>query len=206
MTRIIIAALTAAAAAAVPLSAPKAQASDIYLGQIIMGGWNFCPRGTMDAAGQLLPIANYSALFSLYGTMYGGDGRTTFGLPDLRGRAPIGQGHGPGLPSYAQGAKGGATAHTLTTAQMPNHSHTATGTPQAALAAVSTGDPGGMYPGTDARSNFYAGNGDGLTPMAAGSVQVTVGNAGGSQSFSTQDPFQALRYCVATVGIFPSRP
>lgn len=206
MKRLALAAAAAAAALSAAPQEAQAQVSDIYLGQIILGGWNFCPRGTFEANGQLLAINQWTALFSLYGTMYGGDGRTTFGLPDLRGRAPIGQGQGPGLPNYPQGQKTGSTTHTMTQQQMPSHNHGASGTPNAALAAVSSGDPGGMYPGTSARSDFYAGNGDGVTPMAAGSVTVTVNNAGGSVPFSIQNPVQALRYCVVNTGIFPSRP
>ncbi|MEO0589463.1 MAG: tail fiber protein [Pseudomonadota bacterium] len=89
------------------LSAP-AQARDAYIGEIMMFGGTFCPRNWAPAQGQLLPISSNSALFSILGTTYGGDGRTTFGLPDLRGRVPVGVGQGPGLSSYSLGAKGGA--------------------------------------------------------------------------------------------------
>jgi microcystin-dependent protein len=88
-----------AAAIATSLSAtPAAIAQEPFLGEVRLFGYNFCPRGWLEAEGQLLPISQYSALFSLYGTMYGGDGRSSFGLPDLRGRVPMGQGNGPGLP------------------------------------------------------------------------------------------------------------
>lgn len=89
-------------------AAPDAHAySEKYLGEVITVGFNFCPRGTMPANGQLLPIASYTALFSLYGTMYGGDGRSTFALPDLRGRMIVSDGQGPGLPPHRMGQMGG---------------------------------------------------------------------------------------------------
>ena len=89
----------------------SAQAQDFYLGQLLTVGFNFCPRGTAEAAGQLLPISQYAALFSLLGTMYGGDGRTTFALPDLRGSVVIGSGTGPGLPNYSQGQEATASVN-----------------------------------------------------------------------------------------------
>jgi microcystin-dependent protein len=95
---------------------------DQYIGQLMLFAGNFAPRGWAFCHGQLLSIAQNSALFSLLGTTYGGDGQTTFGVPDLRGRAPIGMGQGPGLPNITQGQQGGAAAVTLTTAQMPAHS------------------------------------------------------------------------------------
>ncbi|MEO0341852.1 MAG: tail fiber protein [Pseudomonadota bacterium] len=91
------------------MAAVSAQARDMYLGEIFMFGGTFCPRGTAAAEGQLLAISEYSALFALLGTIYGGDGRTTFGLPDLRGRVPLGQGAGPGLPAYLMGQSGGTS-------------------------------------------------------------------------------------------------
>ncbi|NQY85444.1 MAG: tail fiber protein [Henriciella sp.] len=102
--------LLAAAAIGTTLAvtAPDAEAyGDRYIGEIITVGYNFCPRGSTDAAGQLLPISQYSALFSLYGTIYGGDGRTTFALPDLRGRTMIGVGTGPGLSDRPLGSRAG---------------------------------------------------------------------------------------------------
>lgn len=97
--------LTAALAATAAPQSAAAQTADRFLGEIIMVGMNFCPRGTMDADGRLLPISQNTALFSLFGTFYGGDGRTTFALPDLRGRVPVGQGSGPGLDPVRQGEK-----------------------------------------------------------------------------------------------------
>ncbi|WP_284126056.1 phage tail protein [Parerythrobacter aestuarii] len=110
---IIAAGAALVAATALPTST-AAQSGDRYLGEIIMVGMNFCPRGTLEADGRLLPISQNTALFSLLGTMYGGDGRTTFALPDLRGRVPVGQGRGPGLDPVRLGEKreGGAAAAT----------------------------------------------------------------------------------------------
>ena len=104
MKRTIVIAATALLAA----GAAPAQAQDRYLGEIFMMGTNFCPYGSVAAEGQILAIVEYQALFSLYGTIYGGNGRTTFALPDLRGRAPAGQGQGPGLRNRGQGEKYGA--------------------------------------------------------------------------------------------------
>ena len=102
--------------------------SEPFIGQIQPFAFNFAPRNWALCDGQLLPISQNTALFSLIGTTYGGDGRTTFGLPDLRGRVPIHQGHGPGLSSYVIGQTGGSATNTLTQAQMPSHTHTATPT------------------------------------------------------------------------------
>ena len=98
-----------------------------FIGQLMLFGGNFAPRGWAMCDGQLLPIAQYSALFSILGTTYGGDGRTTFALPDLRGRVPMGFGHGPGLSAHGLGSKGGEENVTLTTSQIPSHSHQAMG-------------------------------------------------------------------------------
>lgn len=92
------------------MTSPAVAGPDEYIGEIIMGGWNFCPRHTIKADGQILPINRYTALFSLYGTNYGGDGRTTFGIPDLRGRSPVHNGQGPGLPDHRLGHKGSGSA------------------------------------------------------------------------------------------------
>src|SRR3982751_6487214 len=97
--------------------------SNPFLGEIRMAGFNFAPRGWAFCAGQLLPISQNDALFALVGTTYGGDGQTTFGMPDLRGRVPINQGQGPGLSNYVMGQMSGTESVTLITAQIPPHSH-----------------------------------------------------------------------------------
>jgi microcystin-dependent protein len=102
--------------------------SEPFIGQIMLVGFNYCPRGWAEANGALLPIAQNTALFSLLGTTYSGDGRTTFGLPDLRGRVPIGDGTGAGLSPYQLGQKGGVESVTLTSSQLPPHAHSITAT------------------------------------------------------------------------------
>ena len=115
-----------------------------FLGQLMLVPYNFAPRGWAFCEGQLLPISQYSALFSLLGTTYGGDGRTTFGLPDLRGRVPIGAGQGPGLSNYVLGAKSGVEQVTLTGSQIPSHSHAAS--TQSASESNPTGNVPGFVP------------------------------------------------------------
>ncbi len=166
---------------------------DPILGQIQAFGFNFTPRGWAKCDGTLLAISSNSALFSLLGTTYGGDGRTTFALPDLRGRSGRHQGTGPGLSTVTIGQRGGAETHTLTTAQMPSHNHS--------IAAKEEGNsdtPGGTYIAGDGTSAFGT---SADTQMAANAV----GNNGGNQSFNIQNPYLVVNYCIATVGIFPSR-
>ncbi len=181
----------------IPTTAPAA--SEPYLGEIMMTGANFCPRGWADLDGQLLPITQNQALFSLLGTTYGGDGRTNFGLPDLRGRVPLQIGQGPGLTNRKQGGKGGGETHTLTIPEIPQHQH--------ALHA-STGEanqkvPTGNLLGNQSRKNkIYApGAADALTPMH----EATVGPTGNSQPHNIMQPFLAMRFCIALQGVFPSR-
>jgi len=148
----IAAALTGALMA---VAAPSAQAGmDDYLGEIMTVGFNFCPRGTLEADGRLLPIAENTGLFALLGTMYGGDGRTTFALPDLRGRVVVGTGQGPGLTDRRQGERGGAE--------------------------------------TDAASPAPAGDG-------------ANGLAGNTSTGNNMPPYLAMKQCIVTQGIFPSR-
>lgn len=170
---------------------------DPFLGEIILFAGNFAPRGWAFCDGQLLPISQYSALFSILGTTYGGDGRTTFALPDLRGRVPIHQGRGPGLSDYRLGAKGGQEHVTLTTNQIPSHSH--------GVNAVSA-------TGNDASpQNNYLANTTGLdreysnsTPDIRMSANM-ISNTGGGQSHENRQPFLALNYIIALQGVFPSR-
>jgi microcystin-dependent protein len=184
-------------ALAATLAVPgAADAQEKYLGEIFMGGWNFCPRGSARLDGQLLAIANYNALFALLGTQYGGDGRTTFALPDMRGRFVTHPGQGPGLSPRVQGQSGGTETNTLTVNQLPAHSHGLTGT----TAAANTPSPGGALPATTGRDSSYA-PGSADAPMAAGAV----GNAGGGQAVNNMPPFGVVMWCIVTQGIFPSR-
>jgi len=191
-------------AAILPNSASAA--SDPLLGEVMLVGYNFCPRGWAEAAGQLLSISQNTALFSLYGTIYGGDGRTTFALPDLRGRAPIGVGRGPGLVDYRQGSRGGAESFILSVLNMPAHKHSI----MATSAQVTHGGPAGKLLAADNATNKYVYYSDTIvdgeiaTPLSAMDSRM-VTNTGGSQAVSKRSPYLAMKWCVATQGVYPSR-
>lgn len=193
------AAMAITAVAATPTPA-KAQA-DPYLGQMMLFGGNFCPRGWANADGQLLPIAQYSALFSLMGTIYGGDGRTTFGLPDLRGRAPLSAGNAPGLGDYRQGVKGGSTSFTLSVSQMPSHNHT--GTLQASQATGDSRNPSGKSLAVDSGADRIYHTLGSNVDMQPGILKID--NNGGNQAVNKVSPYLVLKWCVALQGVFPSR-
>lgn len=164
-----------------------------FLGQIEAFGFNFAPRGWLKCDGQLLSISQNSALFSLLGTTYGGDGRTTFGVPDLRGRASINAGRGPGLSDYRQGQKGGAESTNLTGANLPSHGHTA----RVAAEPEDSSKPEGN---SLAAAEIYRDqNPD--TDLRAG----TIGTTGGGQPISNIQPFVVLNWCIAQEGVYPSR-
>lgn len=175
--------------------------ADPYLGDISIFAGNFAPRGWAMCEGQLLPISQYSALFSIMGTMYGGDGRTTFALPDLRGRMPIGIGNGPGLTSRRQGQKGGREDVVLTIGEMPNHQHSPRLHAEQALGDKPT-PRDNMLAGT--ASNPYAAPvlNDNI-PMAADCI--TESAVGGNLPFDNMNPFIAMNFIIALEGIFPSR-
>ena len=173
-----------------------------FLGQIVMFGGNFAPRSWALCDGQLLSIAQHSALFSILGTTYGGDGRVTFGLPDLRGRVAMHKGNGPGLTPRSLGARGGAEEVSLTTNQMPSHNHAA-----AAHGVAPAGNS------NDANGNFWAddaGVASGTYHTGPANVQmnagaVTVANEGSGQGHPNVQPFLCVNYIIALQGIFPSR-
>lgn len=169
------------------------------LGIIKIFAGNFAPRGWALCDGQLLPIASNSALFSLLGTMYGGDGRTTFALPDLRGRAPIHVGTGPGLTPRRQGEKGGSETNTLNVQQLPSHNHTAS--LKVSNQDGEDSDPTGQYLGKTESTELYQSTATGQ--MAADSVAVA--NTGGSQPVNNMQPVLAINYIICTQGIYPSR-
>lgn len=189
--------------ASLGLAAPAA-AQEYYVGQIIAGGWTFCPRGTTGADGQLLAISQNDALFSLYGTTYGGDGRTTFGLPDLRGRIAMHTGQGPGLSNRLLGQKGGQESITLSILNLPNHGHAATATVNALSGAATTGSANGALPASSLAGRYYGTAGN-TVAMAPGMASVTIGATGGNQSVNLMNPFTVIRYCVVLFGIYPSR-
>lgn len=180
-----------------------------YLGQIMMFGGNFAIRGWALCNGQLLPISQYSALFSILGTTYGGDGRTTFALPDLRGRVAIHSGHGPGLSDYRLGERGGVEDVILNTAQIPSHSHPAQLKASATNATIGTPTAGASLatPGALSGRTFTATLGyDGATPSVdLNSASIFGGNTGGSQPHMNMQPFLCINHLIALVGIFPSR-
>jgi len=203
-------ALLATAAGACYSAPAMAQGADPFLGQMMLVPYNFCPRGWLAANGQILAISTNSALFALLGTTYGGNGQTTFGLPNLQSRTVIGVGTGPGLSPYDLGETAGTENVTLLSTQMPIHTHTATATSLIKVAAgqvADTAKPGGnAFAQTGTNNTYYTG-----APtnnfMDNDNVQTTVTNAtaGGSQPFSIIQPYLALQWCIATEGIFPSR-
>ncbi|MEM6325607.1 MAG: tail fiber protein [Bacteroidota bacterium] len=165
-----------------------------FIGDIMYVGFNFDPRGWAFCHGQLLAISSNNALFSLLGTVFGGDGRTTFGLPDLRGRSPVGQGTGLGLSQVRWGQEGGQAFTTLSSANLPAHTHGLQGSN-----AVGTSDRavGGRPAIAESRIPQYTTGNE--VSMA------TTTNAGNNSSFSNQSPYLGLHACIALQGVFPSR-
>lgn len=178
-----------------------------FLGQVLLFGGNFAPRGWAFCAGQLLSIAQYNALFSLLGTTYGGDGVTTFGLPDLRGRVPMHYGTGPGLTPTTLGEAKGTQTVTLTLSNLPPHTHTATGT--VAIMCnnsdeADSPDPTGSYFRQTPGVNTYAGSANAV--MGPSPATVTVGINGSGMPMYNQQPYLGVNYIIALTGIYPSRP
>lgn len=170
--------------------------SEPFVGEIRMFAGNFAPRGWAFCDGQLLAVSQNDALFSLFGTIYGGDGRTTFGLPDLRGRIPLHQGHGPGLSERRLGSKGGAENVTLTVNQLASHGHTFSGdTAMAELPA-----PNGRVIATSFATE-YLDSADQTVSFASSMIT----NTGGSRSHTNLMPTLCVNFIVALYGIFPSR-
>lgn len=171
-----------------------------FIAQIILFGGNFAPRGWAFCDGQLLPIAQNTALFSIIGTVYGGDGRTTFALPDLRGRVPMHPGSGPGLTTRRQGERLGAETVTLQLAQIPSHNHQMDVASAAADNNRATNDALG-------KGTFFVNN-DPADPATQPSLALhpkTIANAGGGQAHENMQPSLGINYIIALQGIFPSR-
>ncbi|WP_010139364.1 phage tail protein [Oceanicola sp. S124] len=170
--------------------------SEPYVGEIRMFAGNFAPQGWAFCDGQLLAVSQYDALFSLLGTIYGGDGRTTFGLPDMRGRIPLHLGQGPGLTERREGSKGGSETLTLTVAQMPSHHHgfvvdTGDATTAGPLGAVLAEGVGvGAY-STEPLN----------TPLSSASVTRT----GGAHSHTNLMPSLCVNFIISLYGVYPSR-
>ncbi|CAL2093040.1 phage tail protein [Tenacibaculum sp. 190524A05c] len=206
------------------LSNNTANAQEPFIGEIRMFAGNFAPRNWAFCDGQLLAINSNTALFSILGTQYGGDGRTTFALPDLRGRVAISAGRGPGLQDYRQGPGFGAEFRTLTQAQMPNHTHAASfnGTGGSATIAIPAVADAGANGEPDESQHLATGEFSNqevqiyssdeadttlkpfLAPVTAAGT-VTVGQAGASQSFDNRQPYTVVRYIICLQGIYPSR-
>jgi microcystin-dependent protein len=173
--------------------------ADPFIGEIRLFGFPRVPDGWLACSGQSLPISQYDTLYAIIGTTYGGDGAQTFNLPDLRGRVPIGQGAGPGLPTYTIGQMAGEEEHTLVEAEMPVHSHSL-------LSSTTTADtatPGStVHLATSSSGNLYA-------PIMNAAPYVTmaacVTPAGNSVAHSNMMPSVVANYCICIAGIFPSQ-
>ena len=173
--------------------------SEPFVGEIRMFAGNFAPRGWALCDGQLLAVSQNDALFSLLGTIYGGDGRTTFGLPDMRGRVPLHQGQGPGLSQRRLGSKGGAQQVTLTTNQLAAHSHTF----NASTAEAASTDPTGQVFGQSVANFRYLKNESSAAPAQLSPQSIS--DTGGSQAHSNLQPTLCINYIIALIGIYPSR-
>jgi microcystin-dependent protein len=210
-TNRLVGALLWAGALAIGIAGSPATLADQedYVGQVILVGFSFCPQGTVDADGRLLQINQNDALFSLYGTTYGGDGRTTFGVPDLQGRSVVGVGEGTDLSPAFLGQRGGVETVTLGVDELPSHSHnaTASATLHARNSVGNSASPNGNSLAVKKRTRIYSDEAPDVDMSSdAISTTVTVGDTGGGEDFGVRDPFLVLRYCVVTEGRFPSRP
>jgi microcystin-dependent protein len=173
--------------------------AEAFLGEIRMFGFNFAPNGWMQCNGQLVSIAQYSAVFALLGTYYGGNGTTTFGLPDLRGRVPLSQGQGPGLSSYVMGQVVGTETVLLQPTEIPAHNHSLAVPASTAVGTSLT--PSGNYPAMVPR---------GATPPYVAGTNATMGAgtsglSGGGQPHANLQPSLCVGFCICMAGIFPSR-
>ncbi len=173
---------------------------DQYVGQIQLVPYHFAPTGWAFCTGQLLPIAQNTALFSLLGTYYGGDGTSTFALPNLQGRAALGQGQGPGLSSYLVGQSGGVATVTLLQSMVPSHAHTL---PASTLPGHATAPSPSVYPATVARGEAKLYNQAATTNAAMASGILS--SVGGSGAHNNLMPYLVLNYIIALTGVFPSR-
>lgn len=221
-------ALLAVVALGAGFSGSTAFAANEVLGETRWVAFDFCPRGFAEANGQLLSISLNTALFTLLGTTYGGDGRVTFALPDLRARTVVSEGQGMGLAALVMGEQGGVEGTALTFAEMASHTHTATtsvtgieitSTLRGSTAANATASPAGAALGLSASGkkatlDYVAGVPN--TAMAPGSVQTSVmagtattivgATTTAAQPFPVRNPYLAMRACIALTGIYPARP
>lgn len=170
--------------------------SEPFVAEIRIFAGNFAPRGWAFCNGQLLPVSQNTALFSLIGTTYGGDGRSTTALPNLEGRAPMHPGRGPGLTAKRLGQRGGVETVTLSEAQMPSHEHTVQGSGRPAI----QDDPADRYPAATSGSTPYHAP-ESLVNMAPQALTDT----GGSQPHNNMQPYLTMNFIIALVGLYPSR-
>jgi microcystin-dependent protein len=176
------------------------------IAEIRMFAGNFAPRNWAFCQSQIMAISQNTALFSLLGTTYGGNGQTTFALPDFRGRVAVGTGQGPGLANVVLGEEAGSPTQTLLTTNMPAHTHTITGTvtPQVNNDNANLSDDATNKRFAATGALFTASTGD-LVNMASAQVALTAGVSGGSQPFSTMPPYLGMNFIICLFGIFPSR-
>ena len=176
-----------------------------------MFGGNFAPRNWALCEGQILPIMQNQALYSILGTMYGGDGRTTFALPDLRGRVPVSAGQSNGTSNYAQGQKTGAETNTLSVAQIPSHTHSAMGQyiPRANEEDGQSPSPQNKFlakaKGTSAGDTIYSTNLQSAVPMGEQNISLNISDTGSNQPINNVQPSLAINYIICINGLFPSR-
>ena len=179
---------------------------DPYIATVTVFGGNFAPQSWMFCQGHLLSIANYSTLFALIGTTYGGDGQVTFALPDLRSRRAIHMGTGPGLPNYSIGEMSGSESVTLIASNLPAHNHLSpvlTGTPQGSTDTTGSSTPNNTV--VPAAGSVLYGAPEGLSMGSFSGTAFTVPAGGGNSSVATIAPYLAMNYIIAVEGIFPSR-
>ncbi len=211
-TKKAIVTLASAAVIAITIGwSTSASASEPFLAEIKMFASNFAPRGYALCDGQLLSISSNTALFSILGTTYGGDGRTSFGLPDLRGRTAVHPGRGPGLSDRRLGERWGVESHVMSVAQMPAHTHNAT-TDVTIKGTNAQGDsetPGGNVMALENRDDGYStlAASEPIVDMntQSASATTTITNAGSGQSFGISQPSLGINHIIALVGLFPSR-
>ncbi len=176
---------------------------ETYLGTICAFGFNFAPYGWAFCQGQILPISQYAALFSLLGTSYGGNGTSTFGLPNLQSNVAIHMGQLTGGSNYSIGETGGASSVTLNSSNLPPHIHTVVFTLNSNNTTKSTSNPSGAFPGLEGTVKPY--NAAFTPSVTMKPPTITLGNSGGGSPVSIIDPSLVMNYCIAMQGIFPTR-
>jgi len=186
-------------AGSVAPSPVQAQAGDPILGQMLTVGFSFCPRGWSPAEGQILPINQNQSLYSLLGTTYGGDGRTTFALPDLRSRVNVGTGDSTAGGSFSWGQRSGQESVTLNASNLAAHTHTITSVKASSSGAAATNPTGAFL----AQAAIYNPLGTADAAGKAGSAKIN--NTGGNQSVDIRMTYQTIKTCIAMTGVFPSR-